>query len=142
MIKIRNRIRTPLLVAIALALSAFTALSNGSTPVNHPSTIQQLTKSPRIQIDATRGMASMEFSVMTYNVAGLPWPIRRGRPEALKEISRDMVALHAADRAPDVVVLQEAFTRESEAVGAPFVHKVSGPGAKAVTGFDLQSLSS
>ena len=77
---------------------------------------------------------------MTYNVAGLPWPIRRGRPEALKEITRDMVALHAADRAPDVVVLQEAFTRESEAVGAPFVHKVSGPGAKAVTGFDLPAV--
>ncbi|WP_411816758.1 endonuclease/exonuclease/phosphatase family protein [Hyphococcus sp. DH-69] len=137
MMKFGNRVRTPLLVASALVLSAFTALSGNSTEADNPPTVQHLTKSPRIKIDAARGTASMDFSVMTYNVAGLPWPIRRGRPAALKEIARDMVALHAAERAPDVIVLQEAFTPASEAVGAPYAHKISGPSAKDVTALDL-----
>ncbi len=138
MMKLRKRLRAPLLSApmlsaslsaSALLLCAFAALSSCSTKFDAPLETQRLSKAPRITIDAARGVASTEISVMTYNVAGLPWPIRRGRPEALKEIARDMLALHAAERAPDVLVLQEAFTPISAHVGAPYAHRLRGPAA-------------
>lgn len=53
-----------------------------------------------------------EISVLTYNVRGLPWPIARGRAKALREIGRELAALRALGRQPDVVLLQEGFRSE------------------------------
>ncbi|MDR6626585.1 endonuclease/exonuclease/phosphatase family protein [Caulobacter segnis] len=52
------------------------------------------------------------FSVMTYNVEGLPWPVRTGRGKALKAIGRELAAMRAAGRQPDVVLIQEGFRSE------------------------------
>lgn len=49
---------------------------------------------------------------MTYNVEGLPWPVRRGRGEALKRIGQQLAAMRAHGREPDVVLLQEGFRDE------------------------------
>jgi endonuclease/exonuclease/phosphatase family metal-dependent hydrolase len=53
--------------------------------------------------------ASADVSVLTYNVRGLPWPIAAGRATALKEIGRELAALRAQGRQPDIVLLQEGF---------------------------------
>lgn len=55
---------------------------------------------------------SAEISVLTYNVKGLPWPIARGRGEALREIGRELATLRREGREPDVVLIQEGFRGE------------------------------
>lgn len=96
---------------------------------------QPAAKATRIEIDATSGVATANISVMTYNVAGLPWPIKTGRRKALKQIAKELAALHAAGRAPDVVVLQEAFTATSARIGGAYSNRLRGPstGDRATT---------
>lgn len=50
-----------------------------------------------------------EVSVLTYNVKGLPWPLARGRDQALREIAVGLQGLCGDAERPDIVVLQEAF---------------------------------
>lgn len=52
----------------------------------------------------------MELRVLTYNVEGLPWPVRSGRSRHLREIGDILAAMRARGDGPDIVVLQEAFT--------------------------------
>ncbi len=51
-----------------------------------------------------------QFTVMTYNVKGLPWPVAQDRPAALAAIGKRLRQLRQAGAQPHVVVLQEAFT--------------------------------
>ncbi len=69
------------------------------------------------------------LSVLTYNVAGLPWPVRTGRDSALDQIGADLRRLREEGRAPDVVLLQEAFTSTAAHVGirAGYPNWVRGP---------------
>jgi endonuclease/exonuclease/phosphatase family metal-dependent hydrolase len=54
----------------------------------------------------------VSFSVMTYNVEGLPWPVRGGRGEALKKIGLELSAMRSKGEEPDVVLIQEGFRDE------------------------------
>jgi endonuclease/exonuclease/phosphatase family metal-dependent hydrolase len=56
------------------------------------------------------------FSVLTYNVHGAPWPATYGRARDLRRIGARLRALRQADRAPSVVVLQEAFSPDAQAI--------------------------
>ena len=71
-------------------------------------------------------------SVLTYNVEGLPWPARRKRGPQLREIGRQLAELRQKNTAPDIVLLQEAFTSEaaSIAVRAGYRNYVAGPPAR------------
>ncbi|MBB5517642.1 endonuclease/exonuclease/phosphatase family protein [Amphiplicatus metriothermophilus] len=93
-------------------------------------------KPARVEIDAATGMARAELSVMTYNVAGLPWPIKSGRKRALRAIAGEIAALHEAGRAPDVLLLQEAFIPAAAAVGAPYSNRLRGPRASDRSALD------
>jgi endonuclease/exonuclease/phosphatase family metal-dependent hydrolase len=55
---------------------------------------------------------SVTLSVMTYNVEGLPWPVRGKRGSALKAIGHELAAMQAKGEAPDVVLIQEGFRDE------------------------------
>lgn len=70
-----------------------------------------------------------DFSVMTYNVGGLPWPLAKKGPEALHAIGERLAVMRARGCAPAVVVLQEAFSREAKAIGriAGYPYAVEGP---------------
>ncbi len=88
---------------------------------------------------------SAEISVLTYNVKGLPWPIARGRGEALREIGRELAALRREGREPDVVLIQEGFrgeiadlVRES---GYRYWAQGPGRGLRNLTGGGLHVLS-
>lgn len=61
---------------------------------------------------------SAEISVLTYNVRGLPWPIAHGRAQALRRIGEELAAMRAEGRQPDVVLIQEGFRGEVEALVA------------------------
>lgn len=58
-------------------------------------------------------MRPVELSVMTYNIEGLPWPVRTGRGDKLKAIGRQLAALRVKGIEPDVVLLQEGFREET-----------------------------
>ena len=57
------------------------------------------------------------FSLMTYNVHGLPWPVVSGRADAMEKIGARLAALRLLGKAPQVVVLQEAFIGEARMIG-------------------------
>lgn len=75
-----------------------------------------------------------DFSVMTYNVKGLPWPVAWGRDTALLRIGDRLADLRAAGQQPSVVVLQEAFIDEAKAIGerAGYRYRVFGPDTDSV----------
>jgi endonuclease/exonuclease/phosphatase family metal-dependent hydrolase len=69
------------------------------------------------------------ISVLTYNIKGLPWPVAWGRPDAFTQIARHLRQLHVAGSAPEIVVLQEAFTDAARNLGreAGYRYIVNGP---------------
>lgn len=74
-----------------------------------------VTREPSVRIDPESGEHVMEISVLTYNVAGLPWPVRSSRGKVMERIGRYLGDLRARGQEPDIVLLQEAFigkTRE------------------------------
>jgi len=105
---------------------------------------------PAISIDHETGMASMDISVLTYNIAALPYPIGCGktsrltdekgklipiacnRKKAVYAIANALAELRAQGDEPDVVLLQEAFLPEvSEIAGiAGYPNWVAGPGVE------------
>ena len=56
---------------------------------------------------------SVEISVLTYNVRGMPWPAARRRGEAMREIGRELAAMRRKGRQPDIVLIQEGFVGEA-----------------------------
>lgn len=70
---------------------------------------------------------TLDLTVLTYNVEGLPWPVRSGRAKKLRAIGRQLAQLRAQGRAPDVVLLQEGFIKDTAELialsGYPYVAK-------------------
>lgn len=119
-----------LAILICIAVSACTSFPR---PVSVPQL--QSARAPLIETDPETGRQSTEISVLIYNVAGLPWPIRANRREPLKKIGEVLGHMRAAGTEPDIVLLQEAFTMKSQPIlelgGYPNI--VGGPsrGAKS-----------
>jgi endonuclease/exonuclease/phosphatase family metal-dependent hydrolase len=89
------------------------------------------------------------LSVLTYNVKGSAWPIAWGRPRALRQIAARLQDLRRQGRNPQIVVLQEAFSDDAQAIGreAGYRFVIDGPGAADVseapmTGEDRRFLES
>ncbi len=83
------------------------------------------------------------LSVMTYNIEGLPWPVRLGREAAFAKIGARLEALRLLGEQPHIVVLQEAFTDQAKRIGVESGYRyiVDGPdrsfaGAPVVTEAD------
>jgi len=72
------------------------------------------------------------LSVLTYNVHGLPWPFAVGRPAALRQIAARLASMRAEGAAPEIVVMQEAFTGAAVRIGreAGYRYVVQGPDAR------------
>ena len=54
------------------------------------------------------------LSVLSYNIHGVPWPIAMHRPHALRQIGQALAEMRLEGKQPNVVVLQEAFTRRAK----------------------------
>jgi endonuclease/exonuclease/phosphatase family metal-dependent hydrolase len=78
-----------------------------------------------------RGTATLR--ILTYNVEGLPWPAKGRRTPRLREIGRELAEMRAKGTAPDIVLLQESFSREAARIGARAGYRnyVKGPTAHA-----------
>lgn len=74
------------------------------------------------------------LTVLTYNVKGLPWPVALGRSSDLQRIGAQLRAMHSRGNAPHVVVMQEAFTSDAQAIGraAGYRYIAYGPGMEDV----------
>ena len=103
-----------------------TALMASAAPSHTPTMIDQLA------VDQPDNM----LSVMTYNVHGLPWPVAQDRDDALVQIGARLAQMRQAGRAPDVVVLQEAFTDEAKAIArrSGYRHVIFGNDAPSAGG--------
>ncbi len=95
------------------------------------------------RIRANPSAPPRQIEVMTYNVKGLPWPVSFGRTAALASIADRLGAMRAAGTAPQVVVLQEAFTQEAQAIGARagYRYQAIGPAGGSAMGSGLVILS-
>jgi hypothetical protein len=103
---------------------------------------------PEISFNQETGMASMEISVLTYNIAALPFPIACGkssrltdekgkripiacnRSKGVKAIANALAELRKQGVEPDVVLVQEAFLPVSAEIAtvAGYPNWVAGPG--------------
>lgn len=72
---------------------------------------------------------SGSLSVLTYNIKGVPWPVAFGRRAALEAIGKRLQDMRLRQQAPQIVVLQEAFTPEAQNIGAAAGYRyiVNGP---------------
>jgi len=57
-----------------------------------------------------------ELSVLTYNVEGLPWPVRTGRDADLARITQRLQELRHTGSQPHIIVLEEAFSDAAQAI--------------------------
>lgn len=71
---------------------------------------------PKIELDSNAGERSLAVNVMTYNVEGLPEPARFGRSRKLAEIKRRIDRMMSEGKAPDILVIQEMFSKEAIAM--------------------------
>lgn len=89
---------------------------------------QPAVRSVPVHVDPSTGERSAVITLLTYNVAGLPWPRRTGTRQAMRRIERAWPA-EFADGSPDLLLLQEAFvpsaTRLPLRVG--YANLVRGP---------------
>ncbi len=70
------------------------------------------------------------LSVLTYNVEGLPWPIRLGRSQNLAQIAAGLRQMRHNHSQPDVIVFQEAFSPAAKMIArdAGYRYIADGPG--------------
>lgn len=135
------------MLVIILAIAAFAFLRQG---VGVPPTLVKgaATRIPAVTIDAETGIASMDISVLSLNIAGLPWPLACGkrsrqtdarderipiscnRADAVVAIGETLGDLRQKGIEPDIVFLQEAFISASESVvtRGGYSNWLSGPG--------------
>ena len=104
-------------IAATLAAMLFSAAPTGSAlPLTMPK---------------VAALAPGEISVLTYNVQDLPWPIAADRSSDLAMIGMRLAELRRRGAAPQLVVLQEAFSGESRLMlrAAGYEHIAVGPTA-------------
>ena len=88
-----------------------------------------LNAAPEVRVDPDTGRHSLEIDVLTYNVEGLPWPLRSGRRRALARIGAELGAMRARGEAPHIVLIQEGFIGATgELIAASgYANAIAGP---------------
>lgn len=84
------------------------------------------------RINATATVKSL--GVLSYNVEGLPAPVRFGRSKALSRIGYELAVMRETGRQPNVVLLQEAFAAPAKEIAgeAGYRYLADGPSAAQV----------
>jgi endonuclease/exonuclease/phosphatase family metal-dependent hydrolase len=110
------------------ALAALIAAGCSTLPAERIASCDEARR-PEIRLSEDGRTASARISVLTYNVEGLSWPARTGRGEQLREIAARLDAMRAAGMGPDIVHLQEVFSRAASRAmgGTGYPNLVAGP---------------
>ena len=145
MFKLATLSRYLLILFIGLFVSAC------SSQLRYPDLPQTgFTHAPKISLDEIAGTASMEITVLIYNVCGLPWPLGCGkasrdtdesgkripiecfRSSALRDMGDKLAEMRNRGTEPDIILLQEAFISTSAEIPARggYTNWVAGPGRK------------
>lgn len=97
-----------------LATAAITPVLSATAAIMPHSGSPSSTPPPAVTVERSGAadVHSVELTVLTYNVRGLPWPIATGRAKALKKIGAELAAMRKEGRQPDVVLIQEGFRSE------------------------------
>lgn len=66
---------------------------------------------PEVKWDSQTGKQYTDVDVLIYNVAALPWPIRRNRTSAVELIGEALNDIREQGEEPDIVMIQEGFRR-------------------------------
>ncbi|MBI1197095.1 MAG: metal-dependent hydrolase [Phenylobacterium sp.] len=122
----RHRFR---LFAAGAAL-AFPLLAGGCATLPQPRTLScAQAPEPAVTLSSDGRTAHARIEVMTYNLEGLGWPVRKGREAELAEIGQRLAAMREAGDAPHVIVFQEMFSDAAvDAVrAAGYPARVAGP---------------
>ena len=84
---------------------------------------------PPISISSDGRTASTTFDVLSYNVEGLAWPARGKRGPSLRKIAAILADLRRTGKAPDVVMVQEMFSRTAvrSMTNIGYANVVTGP---------------
>lgn len=104
---------------LVLATAGSAALSTEDPSAAHrPTAAIAGTPAP----DWPRSATSADISVLTYNVKGLPWPLRMDLAErdpdaAMAAIGRHLGALRERNAAPNIVLVQEGFPDATALIG-------------------------
>ena len=135
------------LLGLGILISGYLFLAQGAGIQTHSQTDREALRTPAI-VESAQGVFSTEINVLTYNVAGLPWPIACGkksrqtdasgsripiacnRAEAIAVIGDMFKTLRQQGKEPDIVFLQEAFIAASEEIvqRGGYTNWVTGPG--------------
>src|SRR6478735_2002906 len=96
-----RRLRPVALLILAMAGAAAVAVANqAAASASQPSTESNLGRGD---------WAKPSLAVMSYNVEGLPAPVRFGRAASLARIGQRLALMRSEKREPNIVMLQEAF---------------------------------
>ncbi len=116
------------LIFLMICVSACGSFRLPETALPQISTVDE----PEIIFDPVSGEYSTEIDVLTYNVAALPWPIRKNRTTALALIGESLKEVRANGVAPDIILLQEGFRRGTKKIiqNAGYPNWVRGPNSK------------
>lgn len=86
-----------------------------------------------VETSADGAVKTARFSVMTYNLEGLPWPARGGRARALRAIGARLSAMHADGTAPDILLFQEMFSAAAKKAVRESGYGAIAPGPRRVS---------
>jgi endonuclease/exonuclease/phosphatase family metal-dependent hydrolase len=139
------------LLLLAILVMGYFFLAQGAGVPAHAKWEGEALRPPVIS-ESPQGVFSTEISVLTYNIAGLAWPVACGkksrqtdangeripiacdRAEAIVAIGDTFAEFRQQGKEPDIVFLQEAFIAASEEIvqRGGYTNWVTGPGREDV----------
>lgn len=74
----------------------------------------------------------MEFNMMSYNVNGLPWPLKKNKAPLFEEMARIIQEQRGRGAAPQVLVIQEGFRGDFKRFveNSGYKYVIKGPNSK------------
>ena len=126
--QIFRRASTALLCCLSIGLTLLVLPAFKPEDVTVPKSTLQSVQTPKIFVSQT-GTKAIDLSVLTFNVAGLPWPISSGRFGAMTMIGEEIQSIIDSGFPVDVVLIQEGFVSSTTSIADQlnFSNIVSGP---------------
>ncbi len=117
------------LFTVALALT----LASCGTPPPLRTLACNAAVPPPIETSSDGKSRAMTLKVLTYNIEGLGFPARKGRPPELRQIGSRLSAMFAAGTGPDIALFQEMFSGAAKNAVGSSGYPAIAPGPRRTT---------